>query len=124
MKGLLRGIEYRKDPFLLARTVVHNCWAFWFEGRTAKATIINVGILAPLILFSISGARSSIRRERNTWILVISVVAFILPHLVIIAVARYCATVLPLMCILAAGNLFSPIVQQISSRFRFADTNV
>jgi 4-amino-4-deoxy-L-arabinose transferase-like glycosyltransferase len=112
--------EYRKDPILLARTVVHNFWAFWFEGRTGKATIINVAILAPLILVSISGALLSIRREQNTWILVISVITFILPHLVIIAVARYCTAILPLMCILAAGNLFSPIAQRISSRFRLA----
>jgi 4-amino-4-deoxy-L-arabinose transferase-like glycosyltransferase len=110
--------EYRKDPILLARTVVHNLWAFWFEGRTGKATIINIAILAPLILVSISGALLSIRRERNTWILIISVIAFILPHLVIIAVARYCTAILPLMCILSAGNLFSPIAQRISSRFR------
>jgi 4-amino-4-deoxy-L-arabinose transferase-like glycosyltransferase len=110
--------EYRKDPILLVRTVVHNFWAFWFEGRTGKATIINVLILAPLILVSISGALLSIRRERKTWILVISVITFILPHLVIIAVARYCTAILPLMCILAAGNLLSPIARRISSRFR------
>jgi hypothetical protein len=35
------------------------------------------------------------------------VAAFILPHLVILTVARYCTAVLPIMSILAAGSLFA-----------------
>jgi 4-amino-4-deoxy-L-arabinose transferase-like glycosyltransferase len=108
--------QYRDDPLLLARTVVHNCWAFWFQGRTEKATLLNIGLLAPFILLSLYGATMATRRQRNSWILVISIIAYILPHLVIIAVSRYCAAVIPLMCILTACVLFSPAAHRLLIR--------
>jgi 4-amino-4-deoxy-L-arabinose transferase-like glycosyltransferase len=94
--------EYRKDPMLLARAVIHNSWAFWFQGRTTKATLVNIAILAPFILASVYGSMLAIRKDRKAWILVISIVAYIVPHLFIIAVARYCGAIVPLMCVLTA----------------------
>ena len=41
----------------------------------------------------------------------ISIVMYILPHLIIIAVARYSAAVVPLMCVLAACILFLPALR-------------
>jgi len=108
--------EYRKDPALLARTVVHNSWAFWFQGRTANATALNVVILLPFILMSVYGATLAVRRDRKSWILVIAIVTFIVPHLVIIAVSRYCATVVPIMCIFAACGLFTPAARRLLFR--------
>ena len=108
--------QYMKHPALLARTVVHNCWAFWFQGRTYKATLINIIVMLPFMLIFLCGAVIAVRRERRSWILVISVVMYVLPHLVIIAVARYSAAVVPLMCVLAACILFLPALRHLMFR--------
>jgi 4-amino-4-deoxy-L-arabinose transferase-like glycosyltransferase len=108
--------QYREHPALLARTIVHNCWAFWFQGRTYKATLINIVVMLPFILLSLCGAVVAVRRQRRSWILVIAVVMFVLPHLVIIALARYSAAVVPLMCVLAACILFLPALRNLMFR--------
>ncbi len=108
--------QYREHPVLLARAIVHNCWAFWFQGRTYKATLINIIVMLPFILVFLCGAVVAVRRERRSWLLVISIVMYVLPHLVIIAVARYSAPVVPLMCILAACILFLPALRNLMWR--------
>ncbi len=108
--------QYREHPVLLVRTIVHNCWAFWFQGRTYKATQINIIVMLPFILISVCGAVVAVRRQRRSWILVIAVVMYVLPHLVIIAVARYSTAVVPLMCVLAASILFLPALRSLMSR--------
>jgi len=108
--------QYREHPVLLARAIVHNCWAFWFQGRTYKATLINIIVMLPFILVFLCGAVVAVRRERRSWLLVISIVMYVLPHLVIIAVARYSAPVVPLMCILAACILFMPALRNLMWR--------
>jgi 4-amino-4-deoxy-L-arabinose transferase-like glycosyltransferase len=108
--------QYREHPALLARIIVHNSWAFWFQGRTSKATLINIIVMLPFILISLCGAVIAVRRQRRSWILVIAVVMYILPHLLIIAVARYSSAVVPLMCVLAAGILFMPALRHLMFR--------
>jgi 4-amino-4-deoxy-L-arabinose transferase-like glycosyltransferase len=108
--------QYREHPALLARAIVHNCWAFWFQGRTYKATLINIIVMLPFMLIFLGGAVVAVRRERRSWILVIAVVMYVLPHLVIIAVARYSAAVVPLMCVLAACILFLPALRHLMFR--------
>jgi 4-amino-4-deoxy-L-arabinose transferase-like glycosyltransferase len=108
--------QYREHPALLMRTIVHNCWAFWFQGRTYKATLINIVVMLPFILISVCGGVVAIRRERRSWILVIAIIMYVLPHLVIIAVARYSAAVVPLMCVLTACILFLPAWRHLMFR--------
>jgi 4-amino-4-deoxy-L-arabinose transferase-like glycosyltransferase len=99
--------EYQAHPSLMASALAHNSWAFWFQGRTQKATLINFIIVLPFLLLSVYGAILCISRNRVSWLIVISVAAFILPHLVILTVARYVTAVIPIMSILAAGSLFA-----------------
>ncbi len=108
--------QYREHPVLLARTIVHNCWAFWFQGRTYKATLINIIVMLPFILICLCGAVVAVRRERRSWILVIAVIMYVLPHLMIIALARYSAAIIPLMCVLAACILFLPALRRLMFR--------
>ena len=108
--------QYWEHPALLARAIVHNSWAFWFQGRTYKATLINVIVMLPFILISICGAVVAVRRDRRSWILVIAVTMYVIPHLVIISLARYSAAVVPLMCVLGACNLFLPMRRHLMSR--------
>jgi 4-amino-4-deoxy-L-arabinose transferase-like glycosyltransferase len=108
--------QYREHPALLARTIAHNCWAFWFQGRTYKATLINIIVMLPFILISLCGAVVAVRRQRRSWILVIAVVMYIMPYLLIISLARYSASVVPLMCVLAACILFLPAWRHLMFR--------
>ncbi len=108
--------QYREHPALLARAIVHNSWAFWLQGRTHKATLINIVVILPFVFIFLCGAVAAVRSERRSWILVISVVMFALPHLVIIAIARHSSTVVPLMCVLAACILFLPPLRSLMLR--------
>jgi 4-amino-4-deoxy-L-arabinose transferase-like glycosyltransferase len=108
--------EYKADPILLVRAIIHNSWAFWLQGRTETATILNIFIMVPFLFCSALGAVTIIRYQPMGLILVIAVVAFMLPHLVIIALARHCSTVIPLMSVLAAGCLLAPF--SFSARVR------
>ena len=101
--------EYKADPTLLGRAIIRNSWAFWLQGRTKMATIIDMLVMVPFLVCSALGAIKIIRYQRNALILVIAIVAFMVPHLVIIALARHCTTVIPLMAILAAGCLLAPL---------------
>ncbi len=97
--------EYLADPALLMQAVIHNGWAFWLQGRTKIATIMNMFLMIPFLILTTFGAIKIVRRQRSGLILIIVIVAFMLPHLVIIALARHCSTIIPLMAILAAGCL-------------------
>lgn len=97
--------EYLHSPTLLGRAIVHNLWSFWFEGRTKTATLINIVIMAPFLGMCIYGGMRAVRREPRCWILVAAILAFMLPHLLIIAIMRHSTTLLPIMAILAAASL-------------------
>jgi hypothetical protein len=99
--------EYAAQPSLLARAIFHNTWAFWLEGRTAKATLLNASFMVPFLLLAIHGAWTMVRRERKAWILVIAIVVYVLPHLIIISVARYASSLIPVLSILVACSVFS-----------------
>lgn len=101
-----RGLnEYRKAPALLIEAVGHNSLAFWFQGRTPTATILNVAITAPLLLLAGLGAWH-LRRERFALgVLLLCVLAVFIPHLLIIGLARYHIPVVPLIALLAATPL-------------------
>ena len=72
--------------------------------------------MLPFILISVCGGVIAIRRERRSWILVIAVIMYALPHLVIISLTRYSASVVPLMCVLAACILFLPAWRHLMFR--------
>jgi hypothetical protein len=99
--------DYRAQPMLLVRAVVHNTWAFWFQGRTAKATLLNMVIMVPFLALSLYGAVRIIPRHPLGWMLLIVVITYMLPHLVIISVARYSSTVIPILSIFVAGTWFA-----------------
>jgi 4-amino-4-deoxy-L-arabinose transferase-like glycosyltransferase len=116
--------DYRNHPMLLVEAIVHNSWAFWFEGRTHAATIYDLFIMVPFLVLSGIGAVMIISREPKGWILVVSIVAFTLPHLVVIAIARHCGTIIPLMAVLTSGSLLAvmraPAGQEAGQELRSA----
>lgn len=117
--GRMAWAEYEADPSLLAHAVVHNSWAFWLQGRTESATILDMFVMIPFLLLAVFGAVMIVRRQRNPWILIITVIAFMLPHLVIIALTRHCSTIIPLMAVLAAGSLLVAVKEHSPQRLAF-----
>jgi 4-amino-4-deoxy-L-arabinose transferase-like glycosyltransferase len=99
--------DYMAEPTLLVRAIAHNSWAFWLQGRTETATILDMIVMIPFMALSAFGAALIIRRDKIAWILIITIVAFMLPHLVIIAISRHSSTIIPLMAVLSSGSLLA-----------------
>jgi hypothetical protein len=97
--------EYMASPSLIGRAVLHNLWSFWFEGRTRTATLLNIVIMVPFLALSIYGGIRAVRREPECWLLVAAIIAFMLPHLFIIALLRHATTLFPIMAILGGAAL-------------------
>jgi 4-amino-4-deoxy-L-arabinose transferase-like glycosyltransferase len=99
--------NYMAEPTLLVRAIAHNSWAFWLQGRTETATILDMILMIPFLVLSAFGATLIIRRDKSAWILIITIIAFMLPHLVIIAISRHSSTIIPLMAVLSSGSLLA-----------------
>ena len=112
--------EYKANPFLLVQAIIHNSWAFWLQGRTINATIMNIIIMIPFLLSSTLGAVMIVRNQPCGWILIISIIAFMVPHLVIIALARHCSDNYSVNGDTVSGMLIAPIYQSGSFDTSFA----
>jgi 4-amino-4-deoxy-L-arabinose transferase-like glycosyltransferase len=103
--GHLGGIvmaRFRESPALLARVALHNAWAFWFQGRNVRATLINTALVVPLLALVAAGLVLAYREKRRVTPLVLFVVSFVAAHLFMIAVARFYVPIIPLLAIPAA----------------------
>jgi 4-amino-4-deoxy-L-arabinose transferase-like glycosyltransferase len=99
--GIVLG-RFRESPALLARVALHNAWAFWFQGRTVRATLINTVLVVPLLALVAAGLVLAYREKRLVTPLVLFVVSFVAAHLFMIAVARFYVPIIPLLAIPAA----------------------
>jgi 4-amino-4-deoxy-L-arabinose transferase-like glycosyltransferase len=93
---------YKHDPRLIFRSIVHNAWAFWAGGRTLKLELLNAIVAFPLLVLAAIGLVVGIRRGLAVFQLFLITVAFIVPHLLILAMARYYIPIVPFVAILAA----------------------
>ena len=103
--GRLAMDEYKRSPVLVGQSILHNGWAFWFQGRTQKATLLNVIVTAPMLLLMLWGAKLAAAKTRAVWLLLLAMVTFIAPHLLILGVARYHIILMPFISILVALSL-------------------
>jgi len=94
--------EYRKSPALLLRVGFYNLWAFWFQGKTNKATALNMALTFPFLFLVTIGMYAAIRRKLCVGPLMLVVGAFVAAHLPIIAVARFYIPLVPLLAVPAA----------------------
>jgi hypothetical protein len=94
-----------ESPALAGRLVLHNSWAFWIQGRTARATLLNAILTLPFLLLVVIGAWLALRADRAVGLLLAGIVAFVIPHLTIIALARYHIPLIPLLAVLASYPL-------------------
>jgi 4-amino-4-deoxy-L-arabinose transferase-like glycosyltransferase len=95
-----------ESPALAGRLVLHNSWAFWIQGRTARATLLNAILTLPFLLLVVIGAWLALRADRAVGLLLAGIIAFVIPHLTIIALARYHIPLIPLLAVLASYPLY------------------
>lgn len=100
--GELVEDEFRQHPSVLFQTIGYNAVAFWFQGRTAKATFFNVFLSVPFLLLGVVGLGLSIFRKYPVAPLVLFIGTFYFAHLPILGVARYSIPLVPLISIFAA----------------------
>lgn len=101
--------KYRTSPGLFVKCSTLNLFDFWFAGRTHMATLLNVLVQLPLIVFSGIGL---VRIWRSGDIIgVLPIVLFIgyymLVHLPIMALGRHSIPLVPLMSVFAAVGVVS-----------------
>jgi hypothetical protein len=89
--------EYWRSPALAGKAILINSLAFWFQGRTHKATLINIAITLPVLVFFCGGVLIAKRRGYDYWGVLVALAAFIAPHLLILSIARYSVPVVPLL---------------------------
>jgi 4-amino-4-deoxy-L-arabinose transferase-like glycosyltransferase len=87
--------EYYQSPLLIAKAILINSVAFWFQGRTHTASILNIVITLPMLVFFLCGI--VVGRSRRSVPIVAAIASFIIPHLFIISLARYYIPIVPLM---------------------------
>jgi len=98
-----RGVaDYRREPLLILQGIIHNAWYFWMGGRTHQATIFNVTLVLPLLALSAIGLRAGIKMGFDVFQFMLITIAFMIPHLLILAEARYQLPLVPFVAILAA----------------------
>jgi hypothetical protein len=94
--------DYRQQPELILRSIVHDSWAFWVGGKTHKASIFNAILAVPLLALAGIGLRIGTKQGLRVFPLFLVIVAFMIPHLFILAMARYYIPVVPFLAVLSA----------------------
>jgi 4-amino-4-deoxy-L-arabinose transferase-like glycosyltransferase len=105
--------EYAQSPLLIFKAAAYNLIAFWVQGRTWSATAANVLIALPLLLLVGMGYRSAERQGHDVSLLVVFVACYLLPHLLIIAIARFYVPLLAPLAVLAAVPLASGVARSV-----------
>ncbi|MDD5503713.1 MAG: glycosyltransferase family 39 protein [Candidatus Omnitrophica bacterium] len=92
--------EYASSAPFLLRSVLFNFLGFWFQGRTHAASCMNFILSLPLIAFSVIGAFKGYKRGPVIMLILVFSLAYILPHLLILGIARYYVPLIPLLSLL------------------------
>jgi 4-amino-4-deoxy-L-arabinose transferase-like glycosyltransferase len=120
--GRRAAVDYRREPKLIVHAIVHNAWAFWMTGRTRRATMLNAILTLPLLTLSGIGLTIGIKRGLEVSQFALIIVVFMIPHLFILAMARYYIPLVPFVAILAAIPLAKwfegcPLRRSVSREF-------
>jgi 4-amino-4-deoxy-L-arabinose transferase-like glycosyltransferase len=94
--------EFWQHPRVLFQTIAYNAVAFWFQGRTARATLFNIVLSAPFFVLALVGLGLSIHRGYRVAPLILFIGTFYIAHLPLLGVARYYIPLVPLISIFAA----------------------
>ncbi|HJX90001.1 MAG TPA: glycosyltransferase family 39 protein [Pyrinomonadaceae bacterium] len=94
--------DYRREPELILRSVGYNACAFWVGGKTHRSTMFNAILTLPLLVLFGIGLGVGMKTGKEVFQFFLITVVFMIPHLFIIAKARYSIPLIPFVAILAA----------------------
>jgi 4-amino-4-deoxy-L-arabinose transferase-like glycosyltransferase len=94
--------QYSESPLLAVKSILLNATGFWFKGRTTAATMFNIVITLPLLIFFALGLLEAHAKKIDVLPIVLFVIAFILPHLFTLGLTRYHIPLIPLLIVVAA----------------------
>jgi hypothetical protein len=112
--------EYRENPALVLKAVLFNARGFWVQGRTAKATTLNMILVLPFLAMAVWGVYICWRRLFPIGPIFLFVLSFFAAHLAIIGQARYHVPLIPMLAVLACIPLLGLIDRAWNPRFRSA----
>lgn len=101
--------RYVQQPSLLFDAIGFNSRGFWVQGRTAKATTLNMILVWPFLALAIWGAYAGWRQSLIVGPILLFVGAVFAAHVAIIGQARYHVPLIPLLAVLACIPLRSVI---------------
>jgi hypothetical protein len=98
---------YLDSPALVAKAVAYNLVAFWVQGQTALVSSVFALIALPFLLLVVVGVRCAWQQSDDISLLLLFAACYVLPHLLIMSLARYSIPVLPVLSVLAAAGVVS-----------------
>ena len=98
--------EYIKSPLFLIRCCFFNLLGFWFAGRTHMATVLNFILAMPIIILSIIGSYKGYKNNLDISLIIIFILAYMIPHLAILGIARYYVPLIPFLSMLCCLAFF------------------
>lgn len=110
--------EYSRSPWLILKSTLINSFAFWFQGRSHKATLMNTAVTLPVLVAFFGGILIAKRRGCDYLGVIAALVAYILPHLLILSLARYYIPIVPLLAPFVAVFVMHIWVSRLKLRAR------
>jgi 4-amino-4-deoxy-L-arabinose transferase-like glycosyltransferase len=109
--------QYAEQPSLLLDAIEFNSRGFWVQGRTAKATTLNMILVLPFLALAIWGTYAGWRQSLTVGPILLFVGSFFAAHVAIIGQARYHVPLIPLLAILACIPL-RPLIGDAPGRIK------
>jgi 4-amino-4-deoxy-L-arabinose transferase-like glycosyltransferase len=92
--------KYRENPATFLKVLAFNAKGFWIQGRTRKATALNMVVVLPFLGLVAIGTVAGWRRRLPILPILLFVGAFYAAHVPILGQARYHVPLIPLLAIL------------------------
>jgi len=98
--------EYKKSPVFLLKCCILNFFRFWFGGDN-RAVYLNAVLTTPFLLLTLIGVFKGFRQNINIGLIVLLIISYIMPHLPLLAQARFHVPLLPLLSIFVSYSLMA-----------------
>jgi 4-amino-4-deoxy-L-arabinose transferase-like glycosyltransferase len=99
--------EYRNSPGEFAQVLLHNLFNFWFTGKTATATELNIAVQLPYLLLAAAGVAIGFRQHHTRLVaLMLLLIGYVVAvYVPILAQARYSIPLVPFLSLLGSMAL-------------------
>ena len=98
--------EYKKSPIFLLKCCILNFFRFWFGGDN-RAVYLTAVLTLPFLILTLIGVFKGYRQNIHISPIVLFIISFIIPHLPLLAEARFHVPLLPLLSIFVSYSLMT-----------------